>query len=131
MAIRPVETPDQLQAALARMDALWPKKDKSSKAADELKVLAVLVEDYERRTTPMLPPTPIEAIRFRMDQLGLKTIHLAEHLGTTRARASEVLNGKRPLTLAMIRRLTRSLGMSADALVGAASVHTKDRAKGQ
>lgn len=129
MAVRPVETRKDLQAALARMEALWPKKDKSAKAADELKVLAVLVEDYERRTVPMLPPTPIEAIRFRMDQLGLKTIQLAEHLGTTRARASEVLNGKRPLTLAMIRRLTLSLGMSADALVGAPEPSRKTRTK--
>ncbi len=118
MAIAPIETDRDLGEALARIDALWPKKDRSKKAADELKVLAVLVEDYERRTKPMGPPTPIEAIRFRLDQLGMKTIELAEHMGTTRARASEVLNGKRQLTLPMIRGLTRGLDLRADVLVG-------------
>jgi antitoxin component HigA of HigAB toxin-antitoxin module len=63
MAIQPVETPEDLQAALARIEVLWPKKDSSQKAANELKVLAVLFEDYEKRTAPMLPPTPVEAIR--------------------------------------------------------------------
>lgn len=129
MAIRPIESQGDLEAALLRMEKLWPKKDKTPNAADELKVLGVLVEDYERRTFPMLPPTPVEAIRFRMDQLGLKTIHLAEHLGTTRARASEVLNGKRPLTLAMIRRLRLSLGMSAEVLIGAPSTPVVRSAK--
>lgn len=118
MAIQPIETDDDLNAALARIDVLWPKKDRSGKAAAELKVLAILVEEYERRTSPIPPPTPLEAIRFRMDQLGLKTIKLAEHMGTTRARASEVLNGKRQLTLPMIRRLARSLDLSADVLIG-------------
>ena len=64
MAVRPVETPEDLQAALARMEALWPKKDKSTKAADELKVLAVLVEDYERRTVPMLRPRRSKRFAF-------------------------------------------------------------------
>lgn len=67
---------------------------------------------------PIGLPTPIEAIRFRMDQLGLKTIDLAKHMDTTRARAGEVLNGKRQLTLAMIPRLVESLGIDAGSLVG-------------
>ena len=118
MPIAPIETEEDLHKALARIEALWPKRDRSKKAADELKVLAVLVEDYERRTAPIGPPTPIEAIKFRMDQLGMKTIKVAEHMGTTRARASEVLNGKRQLTLPMIRRLVKNLDLSADVLVG-------------
>ncbi len=121
MAVAPIETDMDLDKALARIDALWPKKDRSKRAADELKVLAVLVEDYERRTRPIGPPTPIEAIRFRLDQLGMKTIDLAAHMGTTRARASEVLNGKRQLTLPMIRGLARSLDLRADVLVGVPS----------
>ena len=118
MAIRPIETDEDLAAALERVDRLWPKKDQNKKASDELKVLSVLIEDYERRTAPIPPPTAIEAIRFRMDQVGIKTIKLAEYMGTTRARASEVLNGKRQLTLPMIRRLARTLDLSADILVG-------------
>jgi HTH-type transcriptional regulator/antitoxin HigA len=120
MSIRPIETDEDLATILARIETLWPKKDRSEKAADELKVLSILVEEYERRTAPIPPPTPLEAIRFRMDQMGLKTITLAERMGTTRARASEVLNGKRQLTLPMIRRLARSLGLSADVLIGTA-----------
>ena len=118
MAIAPIETDEDLNRALERVDALWPRKGRSKKAADELKVLAILIEEYERRAATILPPTPLEAIRFRMDQLGLKTIKLAEHMGTSRARASEVLHGKRQLTLPMIRRLARRLDLSADVLVG-------------
>ncbi len=125
MAIAPIETDKDLEDALARIDALWAEKDRSKKAANELKVLAILVEDYERRMSPMGPPTPIEAIRFRMDQLGIKTINLAERMGTTRARASEVLSGKRPLTLPMIRRLAQSLDLSADVLIGVAGNREK------
>ena len=74
MAIAPIETDEDLNRALERVDALWPRKGRSKKAADELKVLAILIEEYERRAATILPPTPLEAIRFRMDQLGLKTI---------------------------------------------------------
>ena len=77
--VRPIESDEDLQAALERMEKLWGDKDHDPAAADELKVWTILVEDYERRTSPILPPSPVEAIRFRMDQLGLKTIELAEH----------------------------------------------------
>lgn len=116
--VRPIENDEDLRAALERMDVLWRNKDQDKQAGDELKVLTILVEDYERRTAPIPPPTPLDAIRFRMDQLGLKTIDLAEHMGTTRARASEVLHGKRQLTLPMIRRLVASLQMDAATLIG-------------
>lgn len=82
-------------------------------------MLCILIEDYERRTIPLRPPTPLEAIRFRMDQMGINTARLGELMGVTRARASEVLNGKRPLTLAMIRALVRNLGMDAEVLLDA------------
>ncbi len=117
MTIRPIENHKDLQAALARADDLWPKKDKSEKAAAELKVLSVLIEDYERRTSPIDSPNPVEAIRFRMDQLGINTSKLGEFMGTTRSRASEVLNGKRTLSLSMIRALVKMLGIDANALV--------------
>ena len=129
MTVKPIETEADFQSALARMEVLWPKKERSTKAADELKVLSILVADYERRTAPILPPTPLEAIRFRMDQMGLKTINLAEHLGTSRARASEVLNQKRQLTLPMIRRLALSLDINAEVLVGVG--HSRERAVGE
>jgi HTH-type transcriptional regulator/antitoxin HigA len=118
MTILPIESDKDLTAALARVEKLWPKRNRSEKAAAELKVLSILIEEYERRTAPIPPPTPLDAIRFRMDQLGLKTIALAERMGTPRSRASEVLNGKRPLTLPMIRKLARNLDISADVLIG-------------
>lgn len=117
MTIRPIENEADLREALAQVEALWEEKDESTQAADDLKVLSILIEDYERRTSPIAPPTPIEAIRFRMDQMGINTARLGEFMGTTRSRASEVLNGKRSLTLPMIRSLVHTLGISADVLI--------------
>ncbi len=88
-----------------------------SPAAERLEVLVTLVQAYEAEHHPIAPPDPIEAIRFRMEQQGLTRKDLEAWIGT-RARVSEVLSRKRPLTLAMIRRLRRGLGISADILVG-------------
>lgn len=117
MTIHPIESAEDLQEALAHVDALWEKKDKSVRAAEELKILSVLIEDYERRMSPIDPPTPVDAIRFRMDQMGINTARLGELMGTTRSRASEVLNGKRTLTLSMIRSLVKTMGINANVLV--------------
>jgi HTH-type transcriptional regulator/antitoxin HigA len=117
MTIHPIESADDLEQALAQVEVLWKKKDKSKKAADELKVLSVLIEDYERRVSPIDPPSPVEAIRFRMDQMGINTARLGELMGTTRSRASEVLSGKRTLSLSMIRALVKNAGLNANVLV--------------
>lgn len=117
MKIHPIESADDLRSALAHVDLLWTRKEKSEKAAEELKIWSVLIEDYERRMSPIAPPTPLEAIRFRMDQLGINATRLGELMGTTRSRASEVLNGKRTLTLSMVRALTETLGLDANVLV--------------
>jgi HTH-type transcriptional regulator/antitoxin HigA len=117
--IRPIESDADLSAALQRVDELWPKKDKSDKVANELKVLSVLIEDYERRAHPVAAPTPIEAIVYRMDQMEMNTTSLGEAMGTTRSRASEVLNGVRSLTLPMIEKLMgKPMLMDANVLVG-------------
>lgn len=116
MSIQPIHTDADHAAALARIDALWGARDATA-AADELEILVTLVADYEARHHPILPPDPLDAIRFRMDQLGLTRKDLEPMVGS-RARVSEVLAGKRPLTLAMIRRLRKGLGLPADVLIG-------------
>jgi HTH-type transcriptional regulator / antitoxin HigA len=83
---------------------------------DRLDVLATLIEAYEAEHHPMDPPDPIEAIKFRMEQQGLTRKDLERLLGT-RTRLSEVLNRKRSLSIAMIRRLHEELGISAEVLI--------------
>jgi HTH-type transcriptional regulator / antitoxin HigA len=97
----------------------WPSCDPPVGSDSErlLKTVAVLVRDYESTRYPMAPPDPVEAIRFRMEQQGLAPKDLVPYLGS-RSRVSEVLSGKRPLTLAMIRSLHRGLGIPAVSLLG-------------
>jgi len=79
-------------------------------------VLATLIDAYEAHHHPMDPPDPIEAIRFRMEQQGMSRKDLEDIIGT-RTRISEILNGKRGLSIGMIRRLHARLGISADVLI--------------
>jgi HTH-type transcriptional regulator/antitoxin HigA len=85
--------------------------------SDRLELLTVLVESYENTKYPVEPPDPIDAILFRMQEMGLKQADLIPYFGT-KSRVSEVLNRKRPLTVAMIRALSNGLGISTDTLVG-------------
>jgi HTH-type transcriptional regulator / antitoxin HigA len=85
--------------------------------ADRLELLAKLVEDYEKARFPFEKPDPISAIRFRMEQAGMRQKDLADLLGG-KNRASEVLSGKRPLTVQMIRALNERLGIPTDLLIG-------------
>ncbi len=88
---------------------------------EELDVLVTLVGAYEEQHFPMDPPDPVMAIQFRMEQQGLTRKDLEPMIGS-RARVSEVLSGKRRLTLPMIRRVRDGLGISADVLVGPGKV---------
>ena len=83
---------------------------------DELELLTALVEMYEDKHYPISPPDPIEAIKFRMDQLGLSQKEMVPYMGS-KSKVSEVLNGKCPLTLAMMRSLNKNLGISAEVLL--------------
>ena len=116
--ITPIRTDADHKAALARMDALMNAQAGSSEI-DELSVLADLVESYEARRFSIELPTPVEAIRFRMEQAGLEPCDLKPYIGNL-GRVEEVLSGKRPLTLAMIRALHKYLGIPAEVLIGAA-----------
>ena len=87
-----------------------------SEAFDRLEVLSMLVDAYEAKADPIDPPDPVDAILFRMEQLGWTRKDIETALGS-RARVSEILNRKRPLTLPMIRRLNAEFGIPAEALI--------------
>jgi HTH-type transcriptional regulator/antitoxin HigA len=113
--ITPIRTEADHKVALARIDALM-EAEAGTPEADELTVLAELVESYEAKHFPIERPTPLEAIRFRMEQAGLEPRDLEPYIGS-RGKVSEVLSGKQPLTLAMIRALHQHLGIPAEVLV--------------
>src|SRR5438046_1135812 len=113
--IRAIRSEADYDAALARIDELMDAKA-GTPEGDELDVLADLVELYEERHQPMGYPTPIGAILFRMEQANLTARDLIPLLGS-RSKVSEVLSGKRPLTMQMARALHANLGIPADVLL--------------
>ena len=115
MEIKPVRTKADYRAALKEIEALMPARS-GSPEGERLDVLVTLVEAYERKHFPMELPDPIEAIRFSMEQKGLAAKDLVPMIGQIN-RVYEILNGKRPLTLQMIRRLHRELGIPAESLI--------------
>ena len=114
--VRPIRSEADYDAALERIDALMGAKP-GSVEGDELDVLVTLVDAYEEKRFPMDAPDPVTAIQFQMEQQGLTRKDLEPMIGS-RARVSEVMTGKRGLTLAMVRRVRSGLGISADLLVG-------------
>ena len=101
--------------ALARIDQLM-LAEAGTPEGDELELLAVLVELYEKARFPVGKPGPLAAIRFRMEQAGLKQKDLAPYIGGT-GKVSEVLSGKRTLSIRMVRNLHRHLGIPAEVLL--------------
>jgi HTH-type transcriptional regulator/antitoxin HigA len=117
MDIRPIHTKADYQAALKLVSALVDADPKrGTPEADRLEVLGTLVEAYEAGHYPLALPDPIEAIKFRMEQQGLSAKDLQPMIGGLN-RVYEVLNRKRPLSLAMVRRLNADLGISAECLI--------------
>jgi HTH-type transcriptional regulator/antitoxin HigA len=117
MPVQPIHTEADHQAALARIEALWNAWPGTAEH-DEIEVLAVLVSAYEDRHWPMLPPDPIEALRFHMEQNELSQRDLATIIGSV-SRASEVLNRRRKLTVEMIRAIHHAWCIPLEALIGA------------
>jgi HTH-type transcriptional regulator/antitoxin HigA len=113
--IRAIRTEADYQATLARIDALMDAEP-GTPEGDELDVLVDLVELYESRHAPMGYPSPVEALRFRMEQGELSPRDLIPFLGS-RAKVSEILSGKRSLTMQMARALHANLGIPADVLL--------------
>jgi len=115
--IRPIHTEADYQAALGDIAALMEADPApGTPKGDRLDILATLVQAYEARHFPIGAPDPVEAIKFRMEQSGLTVKDLEPIIGRAN-RVYEVLSRKRPLTLAMIRRLHRSLGIPAEVLI--------------
>lgn len=114
-SVRPIRSKTDYKAALAEVERLWGAKAGTAKG-DRLDVLATLIEAYEAEHYPMDPPDPVVAIKFRMEQMGLTRKDLEPLIGT-RTRVAEVLNGKRRLSIAMIRRLHEKLGIPAETLI--------------
>jgi HTH-type transcriptional regulator / antitoxin HigA len=115
MVMKVIKTEKEYQAALSRLEEIFDSK-KGSKNADELELLSLLIEKYEDEISPVDLPDPIEAIKFRMDQLGYKQKDLAKAIGL-KIRVSEILNKKRKLTIDMIRRLHDTLGIPTEVLI--------------
>jgi HTH-type transcriptional regulator/antitoxin HigA len=117
MDIHPIRTEADHRAALRQISALMETDpEPGTPEGDRLDILATLVQAYETRHFPIGAPDPVEAIKFRMEQSGLTVKDLEPIIGRSN-RVYEVLNHKRPLTLAMIRRLHRSLGTPAEVLI--------------
>jgi HTH-type transcriptional regulator / antitoxin HigA len=115
--IKPIKNSVQYEAALSRIYTLMQKNLKAnSPESDELEVLSVLVKEYENIHFPMPKPKPLEAIKFRLEQKGMTESELSEILGH-RSRKSEILSGKRKLSLAMIRKLNEVLNIPAEVLI--------------
>lgn len=120
MEIRPIHTEADCKAALREISALMEADpDYGTPDGDRLDVLAILVQAYEAKHYPISAPDPIEAIKFRLEQGGLSIKDLEPMIGRSN-RVYEVLGRKRPLTLGMIRRLHKGLGIPAEVLIAEA-----------
>lgn len=115
MEIRPIKTEQDYHSAIKRIEELWGAK-KDTPQGDELDLLVTLVESYELKYYPIAPPDPIDAIKFRMEQMGLTNSDMIKYLGS-QSRVSEILNRKRKLTLKMVRALYKGLKIPASTLL--------------
>lgn len=115
MQIKPIKTEQDYQLALARLEKIFTAKP-GTKDGDELEILGILIEKYEQEHFPVDYPDPIEAIEFRMDQMGLDQQDLTRIIGS-KSRTSDLLNRKRPLSIHQIRLLHKELHIPADVLL--------------
>jgi HTH-type transcriptional regulator/antitoxin HigA len=117
MTIKPIKTKKDYQQALVRLETIFDAKKGSSKG-DELEILGMLVDNYENENFPVGFPDPVEAIKFRMEQLGYTQSDLANVVGL-KSRASEILSRKRKLSLEMIRQIHDRLNIPTEVLIQA------------
>ena len=118
MKPRLIKTEADYEAALARIEKLMDAR-RNTPLGDELELLSLLVYDYEEKAFPIKKPDPIAAIRFRMGQQGLQPKDLVPFLGS-RSKVSDVISGRRNLSLKMIRALVNGLRIPAEVLLGSA-----------
>ena len=115
MEIRPIKTEQDYKTSIRRIEVLWGAK-KDTPQGDELDLLVTLVESYEMKHYPIAPPDPVDAIKFRMEQMGMTKADMVQYIGS-QSRVSEILDGKRKLTLGMIKSLYKGLRIPADILL--------------
>lgn len=115
MTIKPIKTKKDYEATLKKIDQLFDSKPNTPEG-DILDVLVTLVEAYEQKHFAIGPPNPLEAIKFRMEQLGIKQSDLAKAMGG-KNRVSEILSGKRELTVKMMRELHKKFNVPAESLL--------------
>jgi HTH-type transcriptional regulator / antitoxin HigA len=115
MDIKPIRAEADYERALRRVEELWNSPEGSAES-DELDILATLIEAYEQEHHPIELPDPIEAIKFRLEQKGIDSRALIGVIGQ-RTRVHEVMHGKRPLSLNMIRNLHEEFDIPAEVLI--------------
>lgn len=117
MKLRPIKTKKDYQRAMERLEVIFDSK-KETPEGDELEILGILIDQYENEHFPINLPDPIEAIKFRMEQMGYTQHDLTKVVGL-KSRASEILSKKRKLSLEMIRQLHEKLKIPTDVLIQA------------
>jgi len=115
MELKPIKTKTEYKAALREIEVLFDTPE-GTPEADKLEVLVMLVEKYEAQHYPIPAPDPIDFLNYAMEARGLTRKDLEPYIGS-RGRVAEVLNRARPLSLAMIRRLSEGLKLPADVLI--------------
>lgn len=123
MKVKVLKNEADYEAALAEIETIM---DEAQPDADQLELLALLVQDYEDKHYPIDLPDPVEAIKFRMEQMKLTRKDLERYIGS-KSKVSEVLNGKRRLSLSMIQALHQGLGIPAEVLLGKQSAAELDQ----
>ncbi len=127
MNIKPIKTKTDHKEALQRIEILWDAEPETPEG-EELDVLATLIAAYEEIHYPIPAPHPIDAIKFRMEQLELNDADLKPYIGA-RSKVSEVMNLKRPLSLPMIRKLSDGLQIPGQTLIREYSLNNRQNAK--
>lgn len=115
MRIKIIKTEEEYSQAIERLDQIFDAIE-GTPEADELELLAMLIDKYEEEKYPIPMPQSLVAIKFRMEQLGMKNKDLASIIGY-KSRVSEILNNKRKLSLDMIRKISSKLHISSDLLI--------------
>ncbi|MHC5354830.1 helix-turn-helix domain-containing protein [Myroides sp. LJL115] len=115
MKLKPIKSEQDYELALDRLEIIFDALP-GTEESDELEILSILIEKYEKENFPIDLPDPIEAIKFRMEQMGYTQSDLAEMIGL-KSRASEILSKKRKLSLDMIRTLSQKLHISSEVLI--------------
>ena len=116
MKLKLIKTEEEYQKTLKRLDKIFHAK-KGTKEQEELEILVMLIQRYEDETVGAFPdPDPIEAIKFKMEQMEMSQKDLAEVIGL-KSRASEILSRKRPMSINIIRKLSKALSIPADILI--------------